>query len=144
MKNLPIVWYRLVKAGETCIRCGQTHQELEKAVAKLKTSLLPLGIEITFETKELTEEEFKANPSKSNEVWIAGKTLEEWVGAQVGMTPCSSVCEGASCRTLEVDENSYETIPEELFVRAGLNAANQILALNSGPNSKSCCSGPCE
>ena len=77
MKTMPIVWYRLVKAGETCIRCGETHQELEKALAKLKSSLLPLGVEVTFETKELTEAEFKINPSKSNEVWIAGKPEEE-------------------------------------------------------------------
>lgn len=143
MKNLSIVWYRLVKAGETCIRCGQTHQELEKAVVKLKASLLPLGIEVIFETRELTEEEFKINPSKSNEVWIAGKPVEEWVGAQVGMTPCSSVCTGSNCRTLEVGERTYETIPEELFVRAGLRAASEILTSDPVPASDSCCGGSC-
>lgn len=143
MKNLPIVWYRLVKAGETCIRCGQTHQELEKAVVKLKASLLPLDVEVTFETKELTEEEFKANPSKSNEVWVAGKPLEEWVGAQVGMTPCSSVCTGSSCRTLELGEKSYETIPEELFVKAGLKAASEMLTSETGLSSSSCCDSSC-
>lgn len=143
MKIMPIVWYRLVKAGETCIRCGETHQELEKALAKLKSSLLPLGVEVTFETKELTEAEFKINPSKSNEVWIAGKPVEEWLGARVGMTPCSSVCEGSSCRTLEVDGNSHETIPEELFVKAGLRAASELLTSDTGPKSNACCGGSC-
>ena len=143
MKIMPIVWYRLVKAGETCVRCGEPHQELEKAVVKLKSSLLPLGVEVTFETKELTEEEFKINPSKSNEVWIADKPVEEWLGAQVGMTPCSSVCTGSSCRTLEVDGNTHETIPEELFVKAGLKAASELLTSESSFASKSCCGGSC-
>ena len=144
MKTLSLVWYRLVKAGETCIRCRQTHQELEKAVVKLKTSLLPLGLEVKFETKELTEEEFKANPSKSNEVWIAGKPVEEWLGAHVGMTPCSSVCTGSSCRTLQVGERLYETIPEELFIKAGLKAASDILTSDTSPKSNACCGSSCE
>ena len=143
MKTLPIVWYRLVKAGETCIRCGQTHQELEKALVKLKASLLPLNIEVIFETKELTEKEFKANPSKSNEVWIAGKPVEEWLGAQVGMTLCSSVCAGSSCRTLKVGQQTYETVPEELFVKAGLKAVSEMITSDASPKSNSCCSDSC-
>lgn len=45
MKQMPIVWKRLVKGGETCTRCGNTGRELEAAVAKLAASLRPLGIE---------------------------------------------------------------------------------------------------
>lgn len=144
MKILPIVWYRLVKAGETCIRCKQTHQELEKALVKLKSSLLPLNVEVIFETKELTEEEFKVNPFKSNEVWIAGKPVEEWLGAQVKMTPCSSVCSGSSCRALEVGQQTYETVPEELFIKVGLMAASEIFTSDTSPKSNSCCSDSCE
>jgi hypothetical protein len=143
MKNLSFVWHRLVKDGQTCNRCGETFEELEKAVAKLKSSLLPLGIEVTIETEELTEEAFKANPSKSNEVWIAGKKVEDWLDAPIGMTPCSTVCEGSSCRTIEINGNSYETIPEELFIKAGLTAAGSILTCEASPTSNSCCSGSC-
>ena len=48
------------------------------------------------------ENEFKANPSESNRVWIAGKSIEEWLGANVGMSRCCSVCGESDCRTLEV------------------------------------------
>lgn len=143
MKQLPIIWHRLVKAGETCIRCGETYRELEKATVKLKASLLPLNIEVVFQRKELTEEEFNVDPSKSNEVWIADKPLEQWLGAQVGMSPCSSVCAGSSCRTLQMGEEIYETIPEELFINAGLKAAGEMLGSHSRATASSCCTGSC-
>lgn len=144
MKALPIIWYRLVKAGETCSRCDGTYQELEKAVSKLKTALAPLGIDMTLEARELTEAEFKLHPEKSNQVWINGRLAEKWLGAEMGMTPCSTVCEGSICRTIEIDGKSYETIPEELFLKAGLIAASQMTTSEmSDQSSQSCCDKPC-
>ena len=141
MKQMPIVWKRLVKGSETCTRCANTGRELDAAVVKLAASLRPLGIEPVLETQEIDEEAFKANPSESNRVWIAGKPIEEWLGANVGMSRCCSVCGDWDCRTLEVGGRTYETIPEEQFVKAGLMAASQMMTLGSSPDkgATSCC-----
>lgn len=142
MKQMPIVWKRLVKGGETCTRCGNTGSELKAAVAKLAASLRPLGIEPVLETQELDEDAFKANPSESNRVWIAGKPIEEWLDANVGMSRCCSVCGASDCRTLEVGGRTYETIPEEQFIKAGLMAGGQMMTLASSQEkcTTSCCS----
>ncbi len=84
---------------------------------------MPLGIEPVLETREIDEATFKANPSESNRVWIAGKPMEEWVGASVGSSPCCSVCGDEACRTVDVDGATYEVVPVELLVKAGLIAA---------------------
>ena len=139
---MPIVWKRLVKGGETCTRCGNTRHELEAAVAKLAASLRPLGIEPVLETQEIDEDSFKTNPSESNRVWIAGKPIEDWLNANVGMSRCCSVCGDSDCRTLEVGGRIYETIPEEQFIQAGLMAGSQIMAPASSRDSMSCCTSP--
>lgn len=142
MKQMSIVWKRLVKGGETCTRCGNTGHELEAAVTKLAASLRPLGIEPVLETQEIDEDVFKANPSESNRVWIAGKPIEEWLGANVGMSRCCSVCGESDCRTLEVGGRTYETIPEEQFIKAGLMAGSQMMTSTSSldKSATSCCS----
>lgn len=142
MKVMPIVWKRLVKNGETCTRCGNTGRELEAAVARLAAALQPLGIEPVLEIRAIDEDEFKASPSESNRVWIAGKSVEDWLGAGVGMSRCCSVCGDSDCRTLEVGGRTYETVPEELFIRAGLMAASQAMTASaSAPDgaAPSCC-----
>ena len=134
MKQMPSVWKRLVKGGDTCTRCGSTGRELKVAVAKLAASLRPLGIEPVLETQEIDEEAFKANPSESNRVWIAGKPIEEWLDANVGMSRCCSVCGDSDCRTLEVGGRTYETIPGEQFIKAGLMAGSQMVRTSAGNN----------
>lgn len=134
MIPLPILWKRLVKGGETCARCGSTGGELEAAIPKLAAALLPLGIEPVLETQEIDEETFKANSAESNRVWIAGKPIEAWLGANVGMSRCCSVCGTSECRTLEVGGRTYEVIPEEQFIKAGLMAASQLIGTASTSN----------
>lgn len=123
MKTLPILWQRLVSGGETCPRCAGTGDEVERAYQQLREQLMPLGIEPVLEAREIDEAAFKANPSESNRVWIAGKPMEEWVGASVGSSPCCSVCGDEACRTVDVGGTSYEVVPVELLVKAGLIAA---------------------
>ena len=126
MKPMQIVWRRLVMGGETCTRCGDTGRELEAATAQLAAALRPLGIEPVLEMQQIDEAAFKSNPSESNRVWIAGKPIEEWLGAEVGMSRCCSVCGDSDCRTIEVGGRTYEAIPQEQFIQAGLMAASQI------------------
>jgi hypothetical protein len=97
-------------------------------VTKLKDVLRPLDLEPILETVELTQESFNRDPSASNRIWIAGRPLEEWLGARVGRSRCCSVCGKAECRTIEIEETVFETIPEHLILRAALMAAARMIA----------------
>lgn len=132
MQILPIVWQRLVSSGETCPRCAGTGAEVQRALQRLRALLLPLGIEPTLETREIDGAAFQANPSESNRIWIAGKPMEEWLHASVGSSPCCSVCGASACRTVAVEGTTYEVVPEELLVKAGLIAALTINAQHGG------------
>ena len=151
MKPLRIVWQRVVNSqGQTCDRCGHTYDGLQRAIAKLKDALAPLGLEPRLETKEIDEESFKVDPSVSNRIWIADRPLEEWLDATVGGSRCCSVCGDSECRTVEVGGSVFEAIPEELILKAALVAAAQMLgppteALSSqsehDPGRPPCCGG---
>lgn len=132
MKTLTFVWQRLVSNGQTCPRCAGTGNEVERALQQLQAQLRPLGIEPVLETREIDEAAFKANPSESNRIWIAGKPMEEWLKATVGSSRCCSVCGDSECRTVAVGGSAYEVVPEELLVKAGLIAALTINAQQSG------------
>lgn len=148
MKTLHILWQRLVTPeGETCERCGGTQDAIVQAVPKLREALRPLGIEPVLETREIKPEDFKGRPSESNRIWITGRSIEEWLNASVGKSTCCSACEGEECRTLEIGQETYETIPEQLILQAALLAASQTLGSKSNECSDSasqqrgCCSG---
>ncbi len=124
MRQLPIIWQRLVSGdGKTCTRCGATYQHLQSAIAKLKEALKPLNIEPVLEIRELSERSFRSEPAQSNRIWIAGKPLEDWLGASVGSSPCCSGCGDTPCRTMEVEGAVFEDIPEAIIMKAALIAA---------------------
>ena len=128
MKSLPIVWQRLVNTqGHTCPRCHGTGEEVVRAVERLKAALAPLGVEPVLKTVELDEGAFQAEPSESNRIWIGGKPLEEWLDGQAGSSRCCNECCDNDCRTVEVGGKSYEVIPEDLLVRAGVIAGTRML-----------------
>ena len=129
METLDIVWQRLVSPdGRTCDRCGETFEEVQKAVATLTDVLRPLGIEPLLETCEIDDPAFRADPSLSNRIWVRGKPMEEWLEASVGKSRCCSVCGDAECRTVEVGGTTFEAIPERLLVRAALIATADLLS----------------
>lgn len=139
MTALPIVWQRLVKDGATCDRCGGTYAELQKALVTLDRELRPLGIEPFVELREIDEATFRADPSASNRIWIAGVPLEDWLGAGVGKSRCCAACGDADCRTVTVDETTFETIPVDLIVRAALRAAATLRASADQRPAPACC-----
>ncbi len=137
MPELRILWQRLVDdAGNTCERCSDTKLQLERAVQKLKEVLSPLGLEPILEEKILDARDFVSDPAQSNRIWINGKALEEWIGGEVGMSPCcTTVCKNAECRTVAVGSDVFEVIPEELIVKAALLAAAELVS----PTARACC-----
>jgi hypothetical protein len=131
MEVLRIKWQRLLtdERGQTCPRCGSTERELEKAVHTLRRSLAPLGMEVVLEKKALDPAAFARDVLESNRIWISGKPLEEWLGAEVGRSLCCEVCGNAECRTVETGEKIYETVPADLIIKAGLAAASRLVAV---------------
>jgi hypothetical protein len=118
---------------KTCGRCNATHQEIRQAVGQLAATLQPLDIEPVLTIKEIDPEAFQANPSESNRIWIGGRPFEEWLGAKVASSRCSSVCGDSQCRTVEIEDTIFEAIPQELLIKAALIAASE---LNSAQISK--------
>lgn len=139
MRSLPILWKRLVKEGATCPRCGSTQESVIGAVKKLETALQPLGIAPVLETLAIDETSFQADPSESNRIWIAGKPLEEWLGAHVGASRCCNVCGDLPCRTMELGNRTHEAIPEDLIVKAAMMAASGMIGADSTPAKSSLC-----
>ncbi|MEJ5287112.1 MAG: hypothetical protein CH6_1157 [Candidatus Kapaibacterium sp.] len=126
-KTLEIRWTRLVVDEKTCPRCGNTETELMKAYETLKQSLSSLKIEVVLKKSEISLEEFKRNPLVSNQIWINGKLLEDWLNLSAGKSPCCDVCGPNDCRTIEINGKSLEVIPAELIVKASLFALKDIL-----------------
>ena len=144
METLTIRWQRLVdEGGQTCQRCGSTGKEVQKAFHSLKQSLAPLGIKVTLEEKALDPATVAKDISQSNRIWVGERPLEEWLDAKVGKSPCAICCaelgDNVECRTVEVEGKTYEVIPADLIVKAGLLAASQLLAGGSGEP----CNAPC-
>ncbi|MGO4303596.1 DUF2703 domain-containing protein [Cupriavidus sp. RAF12] len=73
-------------------------------------ALRPLGIEPTLEVNEIDEKTFQANPSESNRIWIAGKSMDDWLETKVGSSRCCSVCGESECRTVQIGANSFDTL----------------------------------
>ena len=122
-RSLKIKWQRLISEGETCRRCGSTGKEVDKAVFALSRALAPLGIKIRLEKEGLSIHGFRKDLLRSNRILINNRLLEDWLGAEVGHSPCCDVCGPSECRTLEVKGRVYEVIPARLIIKAGLVAA---------------------
>ena len=127
-KTLVIRWQRLVdEAGDTCGRCGTTERSIDEAQRLLTAALKPLGLRVWVIKTQLTAEQFELDPSESNRIWIGEEALDTILGAKTGASACAGVCGGSPCRTTVVDGQSYETIPAELIVRAGLRVAADLV-----------------
>ncbi len=133
MKSLEILWQRLVdETGQTCDRCKATETALEDAAQKLRHSLEPLGVEVVIKKESLTKSAFLKDPLESNRIWMAGKPLENWLSATTGQSRCCAPCGDSECRTLTVDGETYEAVPSELLVKAGLIAATGLIGGECG------------
>jgi hypothetical protein len=92
------------------------------------------------EVEELDPVAFGRDPGSSNRIWIEGKALEEWIGAQVGSSRCCSVCGESDCRTVQVGGLSFEAVPLRLILKAALLAAADMFSQDDGRDSADVCS----
>ena len=130
MKKLIIQWQRLLDdRDQTCPRCSETGETVQTGVAKLKGALAELGIEVELIQSALDFSTFFNNPLQSNSILINGKLLEEWLGGKTGKSKCCDVCGDSDCRTISFGENTFESIPENLVIKAGLLAAAELIEI---------------
>lgn len=128
MKKLTIRWQRLIdETGRTCERCSKTENAVEAAFIQLKKSLSEFGIVVELTKEKLNLTTFQKDPLTSNRIWLNEKPLEDWIGAAVGRSQCCEVCGESECRTIYIDQNTFETIPKNIIIQAGLLAAASLL-----------------
>lgn len=123
-KVVNMKWQHMTdKDGKTCDRCGATEAALKQAVEQLESK----GVKVNLEVKDMTSEEFAKNCAESNRIWLNDKPIEEILGATVGTSKCSGECAAhkadAQCRTMIVEGKTFEAVPTELIVKAGLMSA---------------------
>jgi len=137
MRELNIRWQRLVDAtNQTCDRCGATGAAVVRAVEMLTRGFKELDVEVILKMEALDSATFAQAPLESNRIWIGGFLPEWWLSASSGKSQCCSACGDAECRTLTVDGKTYEAIPVELIIKAGLLAAARLFQPES---SEGCC-----
>ena len=116
---------RLVLAGETCERCGDTWTAAQGAVASVQAELAGIGLSVDLIERPLPPERI----GDSNRVLVSGRSVEDWLGGDVGMTDCPScgelVGEPSCCRSYEIggvasDALSAEDIARAIRIAAGL------------------------
>ena len=116
---------RLVVAGETCDRCGDTWAAAETAVASVQAELAAIGLPVDLIERPLPPERI----GDSNRVLVSGRPVEDWLGGAVNMTDCPScgelVGEPSCCRSYEIggvasDALSAEDIARAIRIAAGL------------------------
>lgn len=86
MISLDVEWKHLESDGDTCSRCFTTGEELKTVLDEL-TERRDLRINVNLKETPLTEAEI----AQSNEIWINGRLLEEWLPqAQASSNSCGS------------------------------------------------------
>lgn len=130
LKKLIIQWQRLIDdKDQTCPRCSATGETVKTGVSKLKNALAELGIEVELIQKAIDFSTFVNNPLQSNSILLNGKLLEEWIGGKTGKSECCDVCGDSECRTISFGKNTFESIPENLIIKAGLLAAAELIKI---------------
>lgn len=128
MKKIEITWQRLVdEKGDTCDRCNKTYLNLESAIEKLKPLLDTIGIEVSFNKKTLSMEEFKKHPLSSNVIIINGKKIEDILNLKIGQSSCCGPCGDSECRTVIDESEEKEEIEERLIIKAFLKEVVEII-----------------
>jgi hypothetical protein len=140
--TLALKWERFAYADrEACERCLDTRTEIRTAFQRLSADMATVGLEVNLDEDIISKDKAAADMCQSNRIWIEGKPLETWLGAQVGESPCKGCCEemgsDVACRTLIYEGETFEAVPADLIVKAAYAAASEIL----GRDIKPCDSG---
>lgn len=118
--KIHIEWFRLMVDEKTCPRCQETEHEIEQSFLSIKNLAELLNMRITLEKHELSEDIFFKAPSASNMILINKKPIEKILGGEVGASKCCDVCGDSDCRTLILNNSTFEVVTKEIFIKAVL------------------------
>jgi hypothetical protein len=120
-KTIVISWQHAKQ--EVCLGCkkpGLDEDGIKSAAKSLEKRLTDKGIKVKWVEKDPDP---KA-PAGTNDIWVCDIPVATWLGGQVATRPC---CQGSVSRSMALDGRTYEVIPAELVVRAGLSAADMLI-----------------
>ena len=109
--------------GNTCDRCGDTHDAVRAAVSDARAALPSSVAVIDYLECELTS----GRLDDSNRVLVNGRPAEEWLGGVSMMSDCPScsdlVGESVCCREIEVGGVRTEAVGRDVVFDAIMAAA---------------------
>jgi hypothetical protein len=128
-RTLTLEWQRMIdEEGNVCCGSEDTRIAVEAAREKLAQELKDHGIKVVLTKSDFSPDECRDCPERANRIMVAGYGVDYWLGAEVGKSPCEGFCKQAlgdkgSCQNLIYEGKTYEVVPAELIVKAGLAAA---------------------
>jgi hypothetical protein len=119
MNTLQIEWQHLDKDGDTCNRCSNTGEAVKTAYAVLAKELKAKDWDVQLKETQLTKDQIE----DSNKILFNGVAIEELLPdtkqSENSCTSCGDIIgESTSCRTLERNGLSFETIPSYMIIEA--------------------------
>jgi len=129
-RTLVIHWRHAVCQNENpCERCINTPLEIQQAYENLKESLAGLGIVVTFEEKKIKEHD--------DHIYINDRDITDLLEGETIKTACMNCLDDKgdprTCNSLKLGDNTYEVIPAELIIKAGLVAASELVTAAPEP-----------
>jgi len=146
-KTLVLEWQRMIdEDGNVCCGSEDTRMAVETAREKLAKELKDHDIEVVLAKSDFSPEECKDCPERANRILVGGRGVDYWLQAEVGKSPCEGFCKQAlgdkgSCQTLIYEGETYDVIPAELIVKAGLAAAANPSSFKTAGKCAGACAG---
>lgn len=118
MNELKIEWKHYDKEGETCTRCNNTGDNIQKALETISNDSRFNDVKIIFEETKLKEDRMP----ESNTVLINGQKIEDVLSAAASENYCHSCSclagKGSNCKTVRYDGKIYEDLSIEMILEA--------------------------
>jgi hypothetical protein len=112
-----------------CQKCGVSEKEIEKACVELQKQLAPKGIEVKLGAEKTGDPQ---TPTAGG-MYICDVPLEVWLSGESLTDPCENAQKRGNPevmrRTFWSDGQSYEIVPADLIVKAGMRAADMLQQL---------------
>jgi len=124
MSTITIEWFFHERNGSTCARCTESLRAIRKALQRVSRVLQDRGIGIDLKEHPLDENMI----DRSNSVTINGRDVIELLNERGDIyTFCRSctdlIGKPTECRAFIYENKAYESIPEDMLVRAILKEA---------------------
>jgi len=119
---------------DACLACkggGAREADIQKAFERLSKQLAAKGIRVELVEKKATVDSTVPEIA-GGQMWLGNLPVENWLGASTQgkicpACPVGKYGKGHMHKSLVLDGQVYDPIPVELMVRAGMNAAQQLV-----------------